>query len=66
MFDSFCAECKKQMWSRKMTNAALARATGYKTSTINAFFSNIPGREKSPAVAKAIAAELGIKIIVKS
>lgn len=62
MFDEFCAECKKAMWSRKMTNEALARATGYKTSTINAFFSNIPGREKSPAVAKAISVELNVKL----
>ena len=51
MFEVFCAEAKMQMRLRKMDNADLAKATGYKTSTINAFFSNISGREKSAAVA---------------
>lgn len=62
MFEVFCAEAKMQMRLRKMDNADLAKATGYKTSTINAFFSDISGREKSAAVAKAISAALNIKM----
>lgn len=62
MLKVFCAECKKEMWARKMTNAALAKATGYKTSTINAFFSDISGREKSLEVAKAISVVLNVSL----
>ncbi len=45
-----------------MTNKDLAKATGYTTATINAFFSEIKARNKSENVAKAIATALKLKI----
>ncbi len=48
---------------RRMTNGDLAKATGYTTSSINAFFSDLSAREKSENVAKAISAALGVDII---
>jgi hypothetical protein len=45
-----------------MTNADLAKSTGYKTSTIEAFFAKKDGREKSLKVAKAISAVLDIEL----
>ena len=50
------------MQLRKMTNATLAEAVGVKTSTINAFFADVKGREKSERVAKAISQVLQIEI----
>lgn len=54
MADLLVAEIKKQMYLRGWTNSDLARATGYKLSTINGFMANIAARDKSPAVARAI------------
>ena len=62
LYEYFIAECKKEMRLRKMKNKDLAQATGFKTSTINAFFSDIAGREKSEAVAKAISETLEVKM----
>ena len=45
-----------------MTNKDLAKATGYKTSTINSFFSDIPVRNRSESVAKAISAALKVEL----
>ena len=62
MYEVFIADCKREMRLRKMTNKDLAVATGFKTSTINAFFSDLAAREKSENVAKAISAVLGVAI----
>ena len=62
MYEGFIADCKSEMYKRKMTNGSLAKATGFKTSTINAFFANISGRDKSENVAKAISAALDIEL----
>ena len=62
LYEYFIAECKKQMRLRRMKNKDLARETGFKTSTINSFFSDIAGRERSEAVATAISAALGVKL----
>lgn len=62
MYDYFIAECKKEMRLRKLKNGDLARLTGFKTSTIDAFFSVIAGRERSEKVAKAISAALGVEL----
>lgn len=61
MYENFMADCKREMYFRKMSNGDLAKATGYKKSTIDAFFCDIPGREKSVKVAQAIACVLGIE-----
>ncbi len=62
MYEVFCAECKKVMRLRKMGNAELATATGYKTSTIDGFFSNLQSRGRSAKVAKAISNALGVDL----
>ena len=62
MYENFIADCKREMWLRKMSNGDLAKQTGYKKSTIDAFFCDIPGREKSRHVAKAIAVVLNVKV----
>ena len=62
MYENFMADCKREMWLRKMSNGDLAQQTGYKKSTIDAFFCDIPGREKSRHVAEAIAAALQMEI----
>ncbi len=62
MYEVFIADCKREMRLRRMTNKSLAAETGFKTSTINAFFADIPSREKSENVAKAISAVLGVAI----
>lgn len=62
MYEIFIADCKREMQLRRMTNGDLARETGYKTSTINSFFSDIAGREKSEKVAKAISVALRVEI----
>ena len=62
MYKLFIADCKREMQLRKMTNATLAEAVGVKTSTINAFFADVKGREKSERVAKAISQVLQIEI----
>lgn len=61
MYEIFIADCKREMRLRKMTNRDLANATGFKTSTINAFFADIAARGKSVNVAKAISVVLGVK-----
>lgn len=45
-----------------MTNGDLAKKTGFKRSTIDAFFADLSGREKSENVAKAISVALGVEI----
>lgn len=62
MYEVFIADCKRAMRLRRMTNGDLAKATGYTKSSINAFFSDINGREKSENVAKAISVALGVEI----
>lgn len=62
LYEIFIADCKREMHLRKMTNSDLAKATGYKTSTIECFFANTPNREKSTNVAKAISAVLDIEL----
>ena len=55
----FVAEVKRQLALRKWTSKDLAKATGYKVSTIYACMS---GRRDSGAVEKAIAAALNIEL----
>ena len=62
MYEVFIADCKREMRLRRMTNKDLAKATGYKTSTINSFFTDIPTRDKSESVAKAISTVLRVKL----
>lgn len=62
MYEIFIADCKREMRLRRMTNGDLAKETGFKKSTINSFFSDIAGREKSENVAKAISAVLGVAL----
>lgn len=62
MFEVFAAECKKEMYLRKMGNRELAKATGYKRSTIDAFFT-AGNKYKTENVAKAISAVLNVPLI---
>lgn len=62
MYEMFIADCKREMQLRKMKNGDVARAAGYKTSTINSFFANVKSREKSKTVAEAISNVLNVKI----
>lgn len=62
MYDIFIAECKKEMRLRKMRNGDLAKLTGYKTATIDVFFSDLSYRDKSENVAKAISVALGVEL----
>lgn len=62
MYEIFIADCKREMYLRHMTNSDLAKATGYKTSAIYAFFANLKSRDKSEKVAKAISVALGIEL----
>ena len=62
MYEVFIADCKREMRLRKMNNGDLAKATGYTRSSIDAFFSNINGREKSENVAKAISSVLKVEL----
>lgn len=55
------AEIKKQLAIRGWSNGDLAKATGYKKSTIDAFMANLSGRNKSVAVELAICNALNIK-----
>ena len=61
MTDPLIKEIKKRMIELDWENKDLAEATGFKTSTINAFFSNISGRERSQNVADAICKTLQIE-----
>ena len=56
------ADCKREMWRRKITNGDLAKMTGYTTSSINAFFADLKSRDKSSAVGEAIAKALGVEM----
>jgi len=54
-------EIKKRMLELGWTNSDLAQATGYKTSTINAYMSNLSARERSKAVGEVICKTLQIE-----
>ena len=56
------ADCKREMWRRKITNGDLAKMTGYTTSSINAFFADLKARDKSAAVGEAIAKALDVEM----
>lgn len=62
MYEVFIADCKREMRLRKMNNGDLAKATGYTKSSINAFFADLRGREKSENVAKAISSVLKVEL----
>lgn len=62
IWDEFMADCKREMWRRKMTNGDLAKLTGYTTSSINAFFADLKSRDKSSAVGEAISRVLGVEL----
>lgn len=62
LYEVFIANCKREMWLRKLSNGDLANRIGYKKSTVDAFFSNLTHREKSGNVAKAISEELCIEL----
>lgn len=61
MYEIFAAECKKEMFLRKIGNKELAEATGYKRSTIDSFFTK-GDKHKTENVAKAISAVLNIPL----
>lgn len=54
------AEIKKQMYVRGWKNADLAKATGYKKSTIDAYMTDKSDRSKSKTVENAICKVLDI------
>ncbi len=60
MQDPIIIEIKKRMLELGWTNGDLAQATGYKTSTINAYMSNLSARERSKAVGEVICKTLQI------
>ena len=62
MLELFCAECKKKMYLEKISREELAKKTGYKKSTIDSFFAEKAGREKSMLVAKSISNVLNVEI----
>lgn len=62
MYEVFAADCKREMYIRKISNGDLAKMTGYKRSTIDAFFSDTALRSKSENVAKAISKALNIEL----
>ena len=55
----FCGKVAEQKKLRKLTNADLAKMTGYRKKTIEAFMC---GARESEAIANAIAAALGIEL----
>lgn len=59
----FIADCKREMSLRGWKNKDLAKATGYKTNTIDSFFSERKDRERSEDVGKAIGKVLGIDYV---
>lgn len=59
----FIADCKHEMILRGWKNKDLAEATGYKTNTIDSFFSERKDRERSEEVGKAIGKVLGIDYV---
>ncbi len=61
MQDPMIIEIKKRMLELGWTNGDLAQATGYKTSTINAYMSNLSARERSKAVGEVICKTLQIE-----
>lgn len=58
--DPLIADIKREMFLRGWENGDLAKAIGYETSTVNAFFANIPNRNRSKAVEVAICKVLNI------
>lgn len=62
MYEVFIADCKREMRLRKMSNGKLAEETGFKKSTIDAFFADLSGRDKSENVAKAISNVLKVEL----
>mgnify|MGYP002522103295 CR=1 FL=1 len=58
----FVAECKKEMRLRHWGNKELAQATGYKRSTIDAFFSK-GDIKKTLSVMEAISSALNVPIV---
>ena len=59
--DPLIKEIKKRMIELDWENKDLAQATGFKTSTINAFFANLSGRDRSQSVCDAICRTLQIE-----
>lgn len=62
MYESFIMYCKREMILRKMKVCDLAKATGYKESSIYGFFANVSARDRSPKIAKAISEALGVEL----
>ena len=62
MYEVFAADCKREMYLKKMKNKDLAELTGYKCSTIDVFFSDLNTRQKSERVAKAISKALNVEL----
>ncbi len=60
LYRVFIADCKREMSLRGWKNKDLAEATGYKTNTIDTFFSDCKDRDKSEEVGKAIGKVLKI------
>lgn len=60
LYRIFIADCKREMSLRGWKNKDLADATGYKTNTIDTFFSECKDRERSEEVGRAIGKVLGI------
>ena len=50
------------MYLEKISREELAKKTGYKKSTIDSFFAEKAGREKSMLVAKSISNVLNVEI----
>jgi len=55
----FCGKVAEQKKLHKLTNADLAKMTGYRKKSIEAFMC---GARESEAIAKSIAAALGIEL----
>jgi transcriptional regulator with XRE-family HTH domain len=55
----FCGKVAEQKKLRKLTNADLAKMTGYRKKSIEAFMC---GARESEAIAKALAAALNIEL----
>ena len=59
IYKLFCGKVAEQKKLRKLTNADLAKMTGYKVGAINAFMC---GARESERIAKALAAVLNIEL----
>lgn len=58
----FTAEAKRKQAELNINNRKLAEMTRYSLATIYAFYTDIPGRDQSPAVKRAIARALNIEL----